>query len=292
MAVDGLAAKLELLLGQGAIAAGRLTIRERDRLQGLFESGVLAEERGGGGRRVVVGNHAALAAFVARLYPSGLAGIDGDRDLAPRSRAVAERRDAKKAHSAGPATVLLRGFGGCGLRAGDQTLPVAQWTQLAGVAALRLDGNCRWGFAGRLAVVENLEVFLHFENSGVPAQLALYAGGRLDNRVLAWLASPAMAGVGILHCGDYDPVGLDEYLRLQEACPGRTELYLPPDLEDLLQRYGKKDLLSDSAAVLARLRKCGDPQVRRVVEMMDRYGVGLEQEALLLTGRSAGHGSG
>ena len=85
-----------------------------------------------------------------------------------------------------------------------------------------------------------------------------------------------------MHCRDYDPVGLDEYLRIKAACPGRTELYLPSNLEDLLSRYGKKELLGSSAVVLARLRKSQDQEVRRTVTLMDRYGVGLEQEALLL----------
>jgi len=78
------------------------------------------------------------------------------------------------------------------------------------------------------------------------------------------------------------PVWMDEFLRLRAACPGRTAMYMPPDLEGLLSRYGKQELISDSGAILARLRKNDDPQVRYVVELMDRWGVGLEQEVLLL----------
>jgi hypothetical protein len=37
-----------------------------------------------------------------------------------------------------------------------------------------------------------------------------------------------------------------------------------------------------SSAVLARLRKIEDQEVRRVVTLMDQYGAGLEQEVLLL----------
>lgn len=105
-------------------------------------------------------------------------------------------------------------------------MPVAHWTELAGVAALRLDDE-QWQFSGVLAIVENLEVFWNFEKLETEAQLALYAQGRLSGRVLDWLSSPAMAQTQILHCGDYDPVGLDEYLRIKAALPERTELYLP-----------------------------------------------------------------
>jgi hypothetical protein len=91
-----------------------------------------------------------------------------------------------------------------------------------------------------------------------------------------------MLQASILHCGDYDPVGLDEYLRIKTACPDRTKLYLPANLEVLLSRYGKKELLQSSASVLDRLRKTEDHEVRRIIKLLDQYGVGLEQEALLL----------
>jgi hypothetical protein len=104
----------------------------------------------------------------------------------------------------------------------------------------------------------------------------------LSGNLLAWLSSSAMAQARIIHCGDYDPVGLDEYLRLKAACPGRIKLHFPSGLEDLLSRYGKKELLlGNNAAILARLRKVEDHDVRTLVKLIDLYGVGLEQEALL-----------
>ncbi|MCK9264319.1 MAG: DUF2220 family protein [Desulfobulbaceae bacterium] len=281
MAVDALAEKIGLLRSQGNLASSRLTDRDRIRLRSLFDTGVLMEERSGAGKKVVVQNRAALEAFVQRLYPSGLEGR-GD-GLAPKSRAVAELRDSKKARESGPLVVLLRGFGDCALHAGEEVLAVAHLTELAGVAALRLDVR-QWSYAGTLAIVENLEVFWNFEKLETNALLALYAQGRLSGRVLDWLSSPAMEQARIIHCGDYDPVGLDEYLRLKTSCPGRSELFLPSNLADLFARYGKRELLAGNAAVLARLRKTEDQEVRRIVKLMDRCGAGLEQEVLLLVG--------
>jgi hypothetical protein len=71
---------------------------------------------------------------------------------------------------------------------------------------------------------------------------------------------------------------MDEFLRIKRACPERSELYRPPDLEMLFARYGKAKLLQDGVAVLARLRESTDIDVRYVFGMMDQYGVGLEQE--------------
>ncbi len=222
----------------------------------------------------------ALESFIARTYPSGLQGID--EKLSSRTRAVAELRDSKKAREAQPVAILLRGFHNSTLHSGSQVLPVAGWSEKAGVAALRLDGETLWGFSGIVAFVENLEVFWNFEKLEIGADIAIYAQGRLNSKIVNWLASPAMQHARIIHCGDYDPVGLDEFLRLKAACPDRTEIYIPPDLESLLSRYGKKKLISDNVAILARLRKNDDPQVCFIVELMDRWGVGLEQEVLLL----------
>ncbi len=85
----------------------------------------------------------------------------------------------------------------------------------------------------------------------------------------------------IVHFGDYDPVGVDEYLRLKKACPGRVEMYVPDDLEALLSQYGKPALLENSKAILSRLRMEQDETARHLVSLMDRYNCGLEQEVLL-----------
>lgn len=280
MAVDYLAEKLMLLQAQGYLAESRLSARDRLRLQSLYDAGVLLVERSGAGRRIVLHDANALESFIAKTYPSGLQGIN--KTLSSRSKAVAELRDSKKARGTQPVAVLLRGFHNSTLHFGNKVLPITSWSELAGVAALRLDGETQWGFSGIVAFVENLEVFWNFEKLGIGADIAIYAQGRLNSKVVDWLASPAMQHARIIHCGDYDPVGLDEFLRLKSACPGRTEIYITPNLENLLSRYGKKELISDNAAILARLRKNDDPQVSFIVELIDRWGVGLEQEVLLL----------
>jgi hypothetical protein len=112
---------------------------------------------------------------------------------------------------------------------------------------------------------------------------AIYAGGRLSARVVRWLAGEAMRDASIVHLGDYDPVGLAEYLWLRAACGTRVRLCLPSDLRHRMRRYGKRSLLAGrNAALLASLRQSGDPAVREIVGMMDETGCGLEQESLLL----------
>lgn len=280
MAVDHLAEKLWQLLEQGHIPSSRLAERDRTRLQSLFETRVLQEERSGAGKKVVVHDREAVERFFGQCFPFGVDGCP--EEVLPRSRAIAELRDSKKTSETIPPVAFLRGFDGCKLIVNGETVPVVAWTSTAGVAALRIDDR-QWRYDGTLAIVENLEFFWNIEKLNTGAQLALYTQGRLSGRILDWLASPGMHQASILHCGDYDPVGLDEYLRIKIACPGRTKLYLPANLEVLLSRYGKKELLQSSASVLDRLRKTEDQEIRQIVKLLDQYCVGLEQEVLLLS---------
>lgn len=278
---DSLANKLQQLLEQGYMPASQLQQRDRQRLEALFATGALRQQRQGAGCRIVVTKPGAVESFLATHYP-GL--TEAASAPAPRSQAVAWQGDSKKATTAAP-TVLLRGWRQACLQDPDgENLPVACCQGQATALALRLTQPGQWGFQGRLATVENSELFWHLEQLQLPVDLALYTQGRLAGSVRQWLASDSMAGAQILHLGDYDPVGLDEYLQLKAACPGRVQLYQPPHLEQLLQRYGKRELLTPpkSSRLLARLRQQADPEISRLVQLMDTYGCGLEQEALLI----------
>ncbi len=293
---DPLEGVLRALIEDGHLPASRLSGRCRRRLRPLFEAGVLDEEPAAGGRRVVAREPAALAAFARNLLPGAFAAAGGSgmsppaaatglrAEETPRAAGILARRNAKAAGRGRGEPVLLRGFGRARLEAIGRAaapLPVAALTRRAGLAAVRLDRPFAWGFTGRLAVVENLEPFWHVERLGLQCDLALYAGGRLAGLVLEWLASPAMAGARVLHLGDYDPVGLGEYLRLAEALGGRAELYVPPGLDRLVRRYGKPALLADQAAHIPRLRACTDERVQEVLAVIEARGAGLEQEVLL-----------
>jgi hypothetical protein len=61
-------------------------------------------------------------------------------------------------------------------------------------------------------------------------------------------------------------------------------LHLPADLETRFTKFSNRELLekSNSQAMLTQLRRSDLLAIRRVVELIDRYNAGLEQEALLL----------
>ncbi len=278
-----LARKLATLLETGTLPASALGSQARRTLTPLFEAGILEETRSGSGRSIKVRDHDALMAFSRKLFPSGLDSDALFADSLPRAGGILAMRDSKNAASTWAEPVLLRGFDHASLAGPSGNFPVAQLTETAGLCSIRLDEPFRWGFSGRLAVAENLEFFLSFENTGISCDLVLYSAGRLSCRVIKWLASPLMAKCSVLHCGDYDPAGLQEFIRLWKNVGERVTLYVPENLEDLVKQYGKPELLNSQRHLLPSVRSCANQQVREVCNLLEQYSMGLEQEVLLLT---------
>ena len=278
--VDSFAAVLKKLLWDGHIPSSRVKGRNRDRLKSLFASGILKEEPKAGGSRIVIESARHFRQFIVGCYPSGLASEHAV--LPPRASGVAAFRDSRKGLLRMCEPVLLRGFDDAVLNSEDNSLPAAELTRAFGMASFISSRGLDFHYDGAVATIENLELFLHFEDIKPNEKLVVYTGGRISRLLLEWLASSGMSGCRIVHYGDWDPVGLDEYLRIKEACSGRTILFMPDDLEELFDRYSKPGLVEDNTAILGRLRGSADPSVKYVVSLMDRFNAGLEQEVLLL----------
>jgi hypothetical protein len=161
-------------------------------------------------------------------------------------------------------------------------IPVAELTRIAGGTALLLSDELKWSFTGTVMVIENTEAFWRHERVMPDVDLALFACGKMSTRLVDWLASSFMGDCHITHWGDYDPIGVAEYVRLAQSCPGRVTSYLPPEVADLLPKFGKRELIINQRETLDRLRShLQDPIVQRMVDLFDRHRRGLEQEILL-----------
>ena len=278
MALDPLAERLSELLELGFVVRSRVTAPMRERLAPLFHLGVLREERSGAGRHITLRDRVALEEWIRVHYPSGLTGMSGE--VGHRAESVANYRDSKRAGSLAVSLVYLRGFGTTELRRRGAVLPLADMTRAYGVVGLAVDPRDTWEIAGTVAFVENLECFMNVERLIPQADSALYTAGRVGGRVLQWLA--AQQDVRAIHAGDYDPVGLDEYLKVRAAFGDRADLFVPDDFEALVAKYGQPELLMHSLPVYRRVRLHADERVRAVLDVLDRHGRGLEQEALLI----------
>lgn len=279
---DGLVRTLDQLLKEGSVPWSSTSDRQRDRLRPLREAGVLAVERSGGGRRLVVQNREMVQRFADKEYPSGLdAALKAEEeDELPASEATLHFRDAKRG-KAESEVVLFRGRPGAELTRNGRTLRVGELTQTAGVAGALLASDTTLEADFPLAVVENQEAFLRFGELGTAAEIACFAGGRLSNRMLEWLGSPGAGPDQIIHCPDYDPVGLSEFERLLGACGNAVQLLWPDRLENLIEKYGKAGLYRDSAELLDGLTDNPHPQIQKMLSLLHEHGQGLEQEVLL-----------
>jgi len=275
---DAFARLIRRLQAEGQVARSQFSGHSLKDLRSLFDAGVLTQERSGAGLVVTLRKPEALQGFYLSRYPSAGKAVGGP----PRASAVGMLRNAKRTRRTDMEPVLLRTMKPINCSRNDVQTDLQAATNQAGAACLILESGRFWTLTASIAVVENLECFLHFEKMRVAADIALYAAGRLSDLALTWLRSPEMSQCRFIHCGDYDPVGLDEFLRLKTGVGERASLYLPANLKDLIAKYGRRKLLRDSEAVLKRLRRTSDPAVRQVLNILDETGCGLEQEVLLI----------
>lgn len=239
------------------------------------------------GASFFVTDAATLVRFLEHEAPLGLdARVD---EAASRAEAVLRVGNAKAVSAGDCMGVFVRSTKpGMTLTSARGVLDVSELTKVAGGAALLLEEGVQWTFSGTsVAVIENAEAFWHCEKVLPHIELGIWTAGRMSaRRLLAWLGSRDMQQCQYTHWGDYDPVGVAEYIRLRDACPGRVTTWIPDDLESLLARHGKASLLLNrgNVRVYARIRHMtADPVVARLVRLFDTYHRGLEQEILLAT---------
>lgn len=268
------------LLETGSLARSACSREFLAALAPMLDSGIVVEERAGAGRRLVVRDAQALRAFISQHFPE----VPVPEGTSSRIAGVARFRDTKSLASNLPEIVTFRAWDDDSLHSAGQRMPIAEATRLHGVFSFLLDDPTRYTLHGPCAMVENPAVFTQFEHLQLAPRLAIYGHGRSSNRLLDWLAAQTAPDFSLLHLPDYDPVGLDEFTRLQERLGSRVQLHLPENLAELFARHSNRELLQkpSSQSLLARLRQSQRAEVRAVLKLIEQHNAGLEQEALLL----------
>ncbi len=278
--VDALARSLDRLLQEESLPWSGLGAEARRALQGLIEADALQRRRAGQGERLHLIQRAVLEQFIDRRYPHGLHHT-GSSD---RAGAVLHLRSAKRGGRVSRlSSVVCRVLHQRGLvLPGNPECDLARLTEQLGVVAFTL-GQDRLPIAsGRVITVENEDVFHRIDAIGLEADLVIYTAGRMSERLIDWLSEqPALSEV--THAGDYDPVGVAEYVRLKDRLPQPVRLHLPADIELLFERYSDPTILNRPGNQLAlrRLHRTTDPTARLLIDLIERFGAGLEQEVLI-----------
>ena len=213
-------------------------------------------------------NPDAVERFADALYPHGLGSSGVEMG---RADAVALLRDAKRGKNRSGEPVLIRGFSEATLLSARGELDVQRVTSLCGTACFVVSDEIEWKYTGgRVALVENLEPFLRFEECSMSSMRRFIAPDACPNGFSVGWRTQAY---NVVHFGDYDPVGLQEYLRLKDRCGCKASLYVPANIHELVRRYGKPELLRDSSAIYSGLRSEQDADVARVFQCLEEFGL-------------------
>lgn len=282
--LDSFAGLLADLAANGSIPASKVSAKVRERLTPLFEGAVVVEVRAGSGKRIELRDPDTLTKFVDRHYPSGLYADSEDLVEDPRSLALARYRNTKALGGLNFEIVEYRLTGNQSIRIGLHDQHVQYNPDGLGAFALRDRESVESliSFSGTVATVENPSVFLWFDWAAAGIDLAVLTYGRMSRRMISWLASESMFLSQVVHFGDYDPVGLNEFTRLDQALGDRVSLFIPSEIEVLFNTYSNPYLLTKSAWLLPCLRSSHRLEVQRVLQLMAEYGGGLEHEVLVV----------
>ncbi|MCH8505099.1 MAG: DUF2220 domain-containing protein [Ectothiorhodospiraceae bacterium] len=278
--LDAFAARLAALQTEGSLRLRVVGSEARRRLQPLLHTGVLQVKKSGRGQRLEVVDQETLARFIQSQYPEG---VTAPRPTT-RADAVHRLRSAKRGGN-------LSQYRGMFVRVlqphaldtpGLDGNTLHDITTAAGAVAVVLGREPECACRGTVVTVEN-EDFFHQAEALIPeADLLIYTAGRMSARLIEWL-SRQQGMEQVIHAGDYDPVGIQEYLRLKKAIAHRVQLFMPADLETLFAHHSDPAILrrESNQRAMSLVRANLDPAAQKVAALIDRYGAGLEQEVLL-----------
>jgi hypothetical protein len=288
--MDELPPYLRQLAAKLRITRSQVSVSGMKTLAPLLTGGILEVERSGAGEAVVVRGEEAFRTWLRRHYPL----YDGQVTAplgASRANAVALRKDSKSTGEGVAQGVLhLRALASPDLavRLDGREIQVGELTARHGIAACLIGADSVMEVTNaRVALIENLECFLLAESFLTGPWLVLNSAGRVPDRLIACLTRSRLGEEALLHCPDYDPVGLSDYLRLRASMRDRVMLYLPKDLERRFQMFGNKKLITEKPKNRRLIERLGTaiwpcPESQRVFNLMRETGAGLEQESLLI----------
>lgn len=253
------------LQASGHIARSQVPtgVRKSAALAQLLNAEIVAWQRQGNGKVLRLVEPVLLAEYVAIHFPGN------ELAATPDSFSNLQRyRSTKAASRQTKQVLLLRGNDSVILN--GQSVDLGYWTRQMGcMAAVQPELK-----ADKVCVVENLDCFLRAEDVLGDNWVLLHPYGRLGKDSLTKLQATTL-----LHFGDYDFTGLDEYLRLRQQHP-HAQLYLPQQLEELWQRYATP--IKTGAVPTKRLQQCTLAEVHAVMTLLASTHRFLEQQALFV----------
>lgn len=267
----------------------------RELIRPLLAGRILEVSNVGPGEVLTLTREGEFRSWLGQHFPAFEGGVVIPEG-AQRATAIALRRDSKVTGKGVAHSILtLRAWGNneraIGIDGTPLQVSVLSKTHKVASTVIGDSTTVDLGAASPM-LIENLECFLSAEHLGTSADLAIYSGGRVSKRLISCLARSSLGSSPLLHLPDYDPVGLDDYLRLKHRLGERVRLFVPPDIKQRFERFsaaklitGKKrnrELLERFMAQQPNPTDWPCPESARVFELIRDHGAGLEQESLFI----------
>lgn len=245
---------------------------EADRLQML---GAVIKRPRGRGFRIEVENELLIQSESSRIFPSGL-----EAALTPietRHQSVIALKDAK-ANNVHYPTVDFRILDPERVTClGSKIIQDGvNWSVVFSVSILE-SSLSDLHISGDLVLIENQEVFLFANPSFPDASALMWYSGRLKKERLEWIQNNVES---VLHCPDFDPVGLQEYLLYKEVLGDKLQMHIPDGLDDSF-KFAKPSLFDDNKKFMPSILESPfhDEDSLRILYLIQKHHAGLEQES-------------
>ncbi|MEX1213725.1 hypothetical protein [Saccharospirillum sp.] len=288
------AALLKLVKAEdGFVSASALTVSQQRALDAFSQrTGAVQQQRSGRGRVFRMVHPGIVEQHLADLSP--FAGTVTDETLPGRAANLGHTRSSKGGTHGHDQYYLLLKARGDPVWQHDhgQTLDLNLQTQTQGAGVLAITPSTEeiWRTNSPIWLVENQALFDRTDwLPGTDATSLAWYSGHLRNHLIDWLAQQANISVTLFP--DYDGVGLFNYLRLKQQLGSRARFWLMPDWHQKLQRFGSNALWQDTqrefrAAAQGLEGTPGEePELKCLMDVMQRSGLALEQEAIWLQWR-------
>ena len=130
--------------------------------------------------------------------------------------------------------------------------------------------------------IENPECFVKFEKLAhlFPQKELIIIMRYLSSSPNRWLQTITN---NYLHFGDFDPAGLHIYVQEynKQLTANRCNFFIPPNIGQLIKQYGTTSLYDQQIHLLKNIDFQMYPEVKKLIDLLNKYRKGLEQERLL-----------
>lgn len=231
-------------------------------LQSLLGAKVIEKIKSGRGYNYIINKQDHFEVFMTERFPAG------DIEVLTEMDNQRKYRDTKATSVEKERVIFLRGNGSIIIN--DEAVDLSYYTLHFGMFSAVFKSLK----AQKICFVENLQPFLHAEKLLGDEYVYIHFYGRFPkNDILSQIEC-----IEYLHFGDYDFVGLHEYLRAK-AVFNNAKIFIPENFEKFFKEYSKER--KDKDTQYKNVKISNDSDIIRIRELILKTNRFLEQQILM-----------